>query len=182
MNKSFGYLLMLMILSSGEAFGQDTMAYRRSTFAVELGTGLATSGDAAGVPFRIGARLISGRIGATYCFNGFMGEVGRKGDWDFFGPPQERYSASSLMLSFVLREAKPLRFTGSTGYGRIKYKVLDPTRTGLDEFGPFGGLAWELSLGTVGSTGGVSVALGGLINNKRSFHSLTVSLTLGHQK
>ncbi|MFM7080255.1 MAG: hypothetical protein ACKOYC_10755 [Bacteroidota bacterium] len=182
MTKYLAFILCLTVATGSRTFGQDTMAYRRSTFAVEIGTGFATSGDAAGVPFRIGARLISGRIGATYCFNGFMGEVGRKGDWDFFGPPQERYSASSLMLSFVLREAKPLRFTGSTGYGRIKYKELDATRTGLDEFGPFGGWAWEMAMGTVGSTAGVSVALGGLINDKRSFHSLTVALTLGHQK
>jgi hypothetical protein len=172
----------LAIASIGKVSGQDTMAYRRSTFAVELGTGFATSGKAAGVPVRLGARLISGRFGATCSFTAFMGQVGRRGEWDFFGPPQERFSASSMMLSLLLRDSKPLRITASSGYGRIKYKELDVPQTGLDEYGPYGGWTWEMAMGTVGSTGGVSVALGGLINNKRSFHSLTVSLTLGHQK
>lgn len=182
MNKYLASPLILVILVFGDAFGQDTMAFRRATFAVELGTGFATSGDAAGVPVRLGIRLISGRVGASYSFTAFMGEVGRKGEWDFFGPPQERFSASSIMASLLLHDSKPLRITASSGYGRINYKELDAPQTALVAYGPFGGWAWELSLGTVGSTGGASVALGGLISHNRSFNSLTFSFTLGHQK
>lgn len=182
MTKYITFILCLTLAAASDLYGQDTMAYRRSTFALEIGTGLATSGKDGGVPLRVGARLVSGRMGATYSYSGFMGEVGRKGEWDFFGPPQESFSASSMMFSFIIHESMPLRVTGSTGYGRIKYKELNATRTDLDKYGPFGGWAWEMAMGTVGSTAGVSVALGGLISQKRSYHSLTVALTLGHQK
>jgi len=176
-------LQLSIFLSTFSVFAADSL-YSHKSARVEIGAGHGFVGEGGGFSGRIAITYLHSNWGGVIRFSAHDGGEGRGGSGGLFrfGPPIEKFYDNSILLSYVIQDSKSVQVVGSAGIGSLYGERLTDRKTELEEFGRIIGIAYELGIGSAGSTLGYWINIMGNVNSESNLFAFFLSITFGYQK